>query len=349
MRVLRRLLCFFAFLLSVAALCTSASEAAAAAAVGPKGDPESPCPSGSGSKCPPTAPGVHPTAPGVQPPGLLTAAVSSHSPDAVGKGCTQENADPTCSTTGSEPEAARTDDCVPSDKKRCPNNDGDTQDNCRDDSGGACTQTEIIPVPEGPGKGPGKIGDENPQDLNSENSLPDADGHSDSGPSKNRETGSSAGTGGVADGRTSTSEVATPPTAPAPAPSTAGNTTVASTAGNSDAPSDNPQHANNEASEGAPSPTTPSSSSSATASDGGSNPTSTENDNTSSTSESTTNTANTTNNEESTTTTTTTTTLPPELTNNKKGDADSSSSISSSVWIRVPLLIVITLACILVC
>ncbi|ORC83682.1 uncharacterized protein TM35_000601130 [Trypanosoma theileri] len=49
------------------------------------------------------------------------------------------------------------------------------------------------------------------------------------------------------------------------------------------------------------------------------------------------------------TTTTTTTTLPPELTNNKKGDADSSSSISSSVWVRVPLLIVVTLACILVC
>ncbi|ORC82034.1 uncharacterized protein TM35_001001060, partial [Trypanosoma theileri] len=40
---------------------------------------------------------------------------------------------------------------------------------------------------------------------------------------------------------------------------------------------------------------------------------------------------------------TTTTTLPPELTNNKKGDADSSSSISSSVWVRVPLLIVVTL------
>ncbi|ORC81940.1 uncharacterized protein TM35_001021050 [Trypanosoma theileri] len=52
---------------------------------------------------------------------------------------------------------------------------------------------------------------------------------------------------------------------------------------------------------------------------------------------------------ENTETTTTTTTLPPELTNNKKGDADSSSSISSSVWVRVPLLIVVTLACILVC
>ncbi|ORC82033.1 uncharacterized protein TM35_001001050 [Trypanosoma theileri] len=50
-----------------------------------------------------------------------------------------------------------------------------------------------------------------------------------------------------------------------------------------------------------------------------------------------------------TTTTTTTTTLPPELTNNKKGDADNSISISSSVWVRVPLLIVVTLACILVC
>ncbi|ORC83477.1 uncharacterized protein TM35_000681090 [Trypanosoma theileri] len=49
------------------------------------------------------------------------------------------------------------------------------------------------------------------------------------------------------------------------------------------------------------------------------------------------------------TTTTTTTTLPPEPANNKKGYADSSSSISSSVWVRVPLLIVVTLACILVC
>ncbi|ORC92420.1 uncharacterized protein TM35_000031730 [Trypanosoma theileri] len=58
---------------------------------------------------------------------------------------------------------------------------------------------------------------------------------------------------------------------------------------------------------------------------------------------------NTSTNEESTTTTTTTTTLPPELANNKKGDADSSSSISSSVWVRVPLLIVVTLSCILVC
>ncbi|ORC80670.1 uncharacterized protein TM35_001501000 [Trypanosoma theileri] len=48
-------------------------------------------------------------------------------------------------------------------------------------------------------------------------------------------------------------------------------------------------------------------------------------------------------------TTTNSTTLPPELANNKKGDADSSSSISSSVWVRVPLLIVVTLACILVC
>ncbi|ORC83858.1 uncharacterized protein TM35_000551270 [Trypanosoma theileri] len=56
------------------------------------------------------------------------------------------------------------------------------------------------------------------------------------------------------------------------------------------------------------------------------------------------------------TTTTTTTTIPtvPEISNsnimpNVKGDADSSSSISSSVWVRVPLLIVVTLACILVC
>ncbi|ORC83855.1 uncharacterized protein TM35_000551240 [Trypanosoma theileri] len=62
--------------------------------------------------------------------------------------------------------------------------------------------------------------------------------------------------------------------------------------------------------------------------------------------------------EESTTTSTTTTTniIPPvpginnnNIMPNVKGDADSSSSISSSVWVRVLLLIVVTLACILVC
>ncbi|KAH9589349.1 hypothetical protein LSM04_007237 [Trypanosoma melophagium] len=53
------------------------------------------------------------------------------------------------------------------------------------------------------------------------------------------------------------------------------------------------------------------------------------------------------------TTTATTTTLPSDTEYDKKpnvkGDADSSSSISSmrSVWVRVPLLIVVTLACIL--
>ncbi|ORC83508.1 uncharacterized protein TM35_000671140, partial [Trypanosoma theileri] len=281
-----------------------------------------------------------PSVPGVQPPAPLPAAVPSTSLHAGGKDCTSEMTGPPCSSSDSVPDGARTDDCVTSsEKKSCPNKDGETQENCRNDSGDACTGTPKAPASEQPVKGPGEIGGQNPQDRHDENSMPGADGHSDSAAGKNRETASAAGTGGVADGRTSTSETSMPPAVPSP--STAGNTTV---------PSDNPQHANNEASEGAPSPTTPSSSSSATASDGGSNTASTENDNTSSGSESTTNTANTTNNEESTTTTTTTTTtLPPELTNNKKGDADSSSSISSSVWVRVPLLIVVTLACILVC
>ncbi|ORC81848.1 uncharacterized protein TM35_001051050 [Trypanosoma theileri] len=71
-------------------------------------------------------------------------------------------------------------------------------------------------------------------------------------------------------------------------------------------------------------------------------------------------TLNTTSNEDSTLPTTTTTTTNTILTitgisnntimPNVKGDADSSSSnISSSVWMRVPLLIVVALACILVC
>ncbi|ORC84046.1 uncharacterized protein TM35_000501000, partial [Trypanosoma theileri] len=67
-------------------------------------------------------------------------------------------------------------------------------------------------------------------------------------------------------------------------------------------------------------------------------------------------TLNTTSNEDSASTTTNTNTIPtiPGISNNTimpnlKGDADSSSSISRSVWVRVPLLIVVTLACILVC
>ncbi|ORC84242.1 uncharacterized protein TM35_000471370, partial [Trypanosoma theileri] len=66
-------------------------------------------------------------------------------------------------------------------------------------------------------------------------------------------------------------------------------------------------------------------------------------------------TLNTTINEESISTATNTNTIPTILgiSNNTimpnvKGDADS-SSVSSSVWVRVPLLIVVTLACILVC
>ncbi|ORC83594.1 uncharacterized protein TM35_000641260 [Trypanosoma theileri] len=331
MRVLRRLLCFFAFLLNVASLCTSASGAAGL----PEAATESRCPSGSSKPdCPPGGP-----APAVQPPGTLPAAVSTPSPRAGGKDCTSDMTDPLCTASDSEHEAAPTDDCVTSsDKKSCPNNDADTQENCRDDSGGACTQTEIIPAPEQSGKSPVKNGDENPHDRLDENSIPGADGHSNSGPGNKADAGSAAGTGGVAAGRTSHSE-APIPAAPAP-----------STAGNSDAPSANPQHTNNEASETGPSPTTPSSSSSATASDGGSTTASNETDNTSSGSESTTNQEGVASNTDTTTTTTTTTTtLPPELTNNKKGDADSSSSISSSVWVRVPLLIVVTLACILVC
>ncbi|ORC89769.1 uncharacterized protein TM35_000113030 [Trypanosoma theileri] len=56
------------------------------------------------------------------------------------------------------------------------------------------------------------------------------------------------------------------------------------------------------------------------------------------------------------TNTNTTNSIPtvPEISTNNimpnlKGDADSSSSSMSSVWMRVPLLIVVTLACILVC
>ncbi|ORC83416.1 uncharacterized protein TM35_000721190 [Trypanosoma theileri] len=100
----------------------------------------------------------------------------------------------------------------------------------------------------------------------------------------------------------------------------------------------------------APQPSSPSSTNSDTVSSGSSDTANTENGTTSAESESTSN-QNDGGNADTTTTsnTTTTTTLPPELTNNKKGDADSSSSISSSVWMSASLLIVVTLACILVC
>ncbi|ORC84062.1 uncharacterized protein TM35_000501160 [Trypanosoma theileri] len=65
-------------------------------------------------------------------------------------------------------------------------------------------------------------------------------------------------------------------------------------------------------------------------------------------------TLNITSNEDSTSPTTNIIPTIPVISNNTimpnvKGDADSSSSISSSVWVHVPLLIVVTLACILVC
>ncbi|ORC82229.1 uncharacterized protein TM35_000961080 [Trypanosoma theileri] len=100
------------------------------------------------------------------------------------------------------------------------------------------------------------------------------------------------------------------------------------------------------ASAGEAAQTSPSPGNSATESNSGSNSATTEKGSTSERSESPINQEGNVGNTE---TTTTTTTLPPEPANNKKGDADSSSIISSSVWMRVPLLIVVTLACILVC
>ncbi|ORC84083.1 uncharacterized protein TM35_000501370, partial [Trypanosoma theileri] len=322
--MMSRVLCLLALLLSVVSFCVTA-EADSESLPDASDVPCSPerTASGEGETCKPAAGG-----PLKQP------------PPSSGAPCPQGETGPQCKNNTTGPEDASTDDCgTSSDRESCPKKEGDTQEHCPPGSGNICPPTPKATAPEQPIKGHSEHGGHTQQDRPDENSIRAADGHSDSGPSKNRETGSVVGTGGVADGRSSPSEAATP--------------AAPSTAGNSDAPSENPQHANNEASEGAPSPTTPSSSSSATTSDGGSNPTSTENDNTSSASESTSNQEGSADNTNTTTTTTTTTstTLPPELTNNKKGDADSSSSssISSSVWVRVPLLIVVTLACILVC
>ncbi|ORC83962.1 uncharacterized protein TM35_000521060 [Trypanosoma theileri] len=124
------------------------------------------------------------------------------------------------------------------------------------------------------------------------------------------------------------------------------------TAMNPEAPASAPDtgiSSNNEGSESETSQPPSSSNDTTTAGDAGSNPASTEPDNTPSGSESTGSQEGDMGNTD-TTTTTTKATLPPEpANNNKKGDADSSSSISSYVWVRVPLLIVVTLACILVC
>ncbi|ORC83163.1 uncharacterized protein TM35_000761080 [Trypanosoma theileri] len=360
--VLRRLLCFFALLLSVPSLCTSASGAAAAAEAlppesrctsAPSGDsrPDSDCPSSSGVH-PPGSSGSCPTGTQHCPAPDAAAAAAAASKTATGS----------CPDTGSTG-ADTGDTCTsPAQDASGGSNGGRDRSTAREhdltgkagqaSSGeGAAAGERGEQGPAGAGATTCPDGDADNPNCSKDTTLPKgpvkAEGHAEAlqGQDAARGVGApsigSAGEAGRA-GAPTQEEIPDPrgeqeaaaPTDPATRPETPAS-----------AP-DTGIRSNNEGSESETSQPPSSPNGTAPAGDAGSNPASNE-DGTSEGTEATSN-IESAENTDTTTTTTTTTTLPPELTNNKKGDADNSSSISS-VWVRVPLLIVVTLACILVC
>ncbi|ORC83969.1 uncharacterized protein TM35_000521130 [Trypanosoma theileri] len=274
------------------------------------------------------------------PPGKTPRTSESTCPPAVGavaggdEACSSANTGSNCGSKDTEAEAPPTECTEESQKENCPANSVQTKGNCTDDSNTSCSKT---------GKEPAPITPKEP--------APHAEhSNTDAAVSLTPGTGSTLSTGSPKDERQgeNRNQGNADVSAPSPAAPPAGEATDGPTAVEGQAESSNnaavgtPQ---NKESAGQP-PSTTSSTNTVTESVSSSD-TSPGNDNTSAGTGST-------NTQEgdvgnTDTPSTTTTTLPPELTNNKKGDADSSSSISSSVWVRVPLLIVMTLACILVC
>ncbi|ORC81203.1 uncharacterized protein TM35_001271090 [Trypanosoma theileri] len=350
MMVLRHVLCFFAFLLSVASLCTSASGAAAAA----EASPESRCPSGSSeSDCPSSS------APGVHTPGGLGV-----NPSADSTTCTTSSCASTATSCTTHPNNAGSPECVSGDVH------GDTQ---RLNQGEE--QRITGPGSKGDTGGKGPRGD--PEKLLEEEKEEEKEKANERHDSVAHEMGDETGRpqGTLQTGK---SEIATNSPLPSSSPhvpsaqhpeqpSDGGVATQDSNPSREDITQPEGPQKNTEGekkeTQNEPQPNS-SDGSNTTGADSQENSAATvqeqntaeqesqqqnndttENNNSNRTNSDTTNTPN----KEELTTTTTTTTLPPELTNNKKGDADSSSSISSSVWVRVPLLIVVTLACILVC
>ncbi|ORC82506.1 uncharacterized protein TM35_000901040 [Trypanosoma theileri] len=265
-------------------------------------------------------------------------------PPADVKACPPGENDPPCTPGGAGSDAANA-ECVkpPSGAESCPTNVDETQENCASGGSGCKNQTQ-----ENHAKS-----NENHGNNGNEHRGPDGESRleSDRGSVSDLQRGDRAEAPAVV----TPGEKETPET---PSRNGSQDAGASPAVGSSDATAADGQTERNGTSateEGGSkqgsetAQPSPSSNNSATGSDVGSDAASPENGTSSAESESSNKQQGAGNADTETTTTTTTTTLPPELTNNKKGDADSSSSISSSVWMRVPLLIVVTLACILVC
>ncbi|ORC83814.1 uncharacterized protein TM35_000561120 [Trypanosoma theileri] len=323
--MMSRVLCFLALVLGVVSLCVTA-EASSESVPLPTGGkcPEGYSPSADGENCSrtPSPPAILPPPPPPPPPPLPQ--------QPGGKPCTSDDTIPQCSTSGSEDEAARPDCETSTESETCNTKEPKKEDSCR----GGSSDTHCTHSLQEPGRTT-----PNPGDEHLVRGTPDPIGASG-------EQGESADGEAVSGVVSSSSE----PPNNAVAPSSTTSAAPALAEGSETAPTGDSHNGDSVLSESGATKTSPKNSDSG--SDGGSETTLTENGGTSAEGSTSTgitgDVGNTENTDATTTTTTTTTTLPPELTNNKKGDADSSSSIRSSVWVRVPLLIVVTLACILV-
>ncbi|ORC83635.1 uncharacterized protein TM35_000621090 [Trypanosoma theileri] len=317
-----RVFCFLALLLSAVSLCVTADTGSESVPLPDDGRcPDGYTRSGDGKNCSRTSPPAIPPPPPPPP----------HLPQLPGgKPCVSDDSIPQCSISGCEDEAARQNCGTSTGSETCNTNEPKKEDSCRDGSVDThCTHSlqepaRSISKPQENGQVPG-----NPGPIG----APGEPGEGVTG---------AAGPGGVV----SSSSLApgptpTPPAAPQPPERSVVESSVDGQTGS------NGNNTTRESENGdnngitATQPSADSSNTSPRVSGDGSDNTTAESGTTPVGSEST-------NNQEGVgnadpTTTTTTTTLPPELTNNKKGDADSSSSISSSVWVRVPLLIVVVL------
>ncbi|ORC84435.1 uncharacterized protein TM35_000451730 [Trypanosoma theileri] len=354
--MMSRVLCCLALLLSVVSLCVTAEAVSETL----PDDSAGPCPpettaSGEGKTCKTAAGG-----PLQQPPHL------------PGAPCPQGEVG-TCKNSTSGPEAALPNDCTKSSgTDNCVTNVDNTEGNCGDGSGPSCSSTRRTEQgsPRDPGS-PGSTGTIG--STASPVTCPTADGATGtpcppvSGSSSGEDTDNQphiktpAQTPAPAEKQQHAGSIAQQgPLPPSDEPGTEGYDSPGKGAGAGDsvsgaspegsgvaAPAGDPQSGESGRNEnGAANTSSPTNSE--TEGSSGSSAATVEHERTSAEDETTGTQEGNVGNTDATTTTTTTT-LPPEPANNKKGGADSGSSISSSVWVRVPLLIVVTLACILVC
>ncbi|ORC83647.1 uncharacterized protein TM35_000621210, partial [Trypanosoma theileri] len=257
--------------------------------------------------------------------------------------CPPGKSDPTCTPSVSKPEVASPDDCADSSgADSCRKTDLDAQEHCPSGESGCKNEPQDAALAKS-NENSGINGSERQGLTGQSHPVTDQGSHTDAGQEDRANPSVAVVTPAEPETRDTQSRNGSQDAASSPARGTGG------------APAADGQTGSNvvstteegESKQGSETEQPSSSNTSATGSDVGSNAATTENGTSSAESESPSIQESAGNTDTDTTTTTTTTTLPPELTNNKKGDADSSSSISSSVWVRVPLLIVVTLSCIL--